>query len=288
VLNTKYKHLQWLIPPALMNIVPDSQMITDAARHEVDQIMDGDRVMIKAGGSRHDDGAGLCEFDHVFQRDETQGRFTGEQNQFTAFFEMDVGGAVNEVATGPGGDTSQGSHRTGTDHHTIGQKGTTGDARGEIFVVMINEGPLLEIGIAEYGTEGEVFTVGGLDLADDAVIGLTGGIGEELCGVEIFQIDFQAELMFENLRSRGADGEMHGASGGHQNFDQTDGINGTTGTGHGDDDIGHEGTSQSLLERYFETAGLTPVYSVAMPNVSGYQRVPSSPHSSMRSANALP
>ncbi len=288
VLNTYHNQLRRLTAPALMDFVPDSQMIADAGRHEVDQIVDGDRVMIKAGRCRHDDGAGLGEFDHVLQRNEPERRFAGEQNQFAAFFEMHVRSAVNEIATGAGSDAAQGSHRTGTDHHAIGQKRTTGDAGGEVFVVMIDQRPLFELGIAEDGTEGEVFTVCRSEFADDAVIGLTGRIGEEFAGIEVFQVDFQAEFMPENMRGRFTHGEMHGAAGGHQDFDQADSIDGAAGAGHGDDYIGHEETSQSFIERYFETAGFTPVYRVAMPNVSGYQRVPSSPHSSIRSAKAFP
>ncbi len=73
--------------------------------------------MIEAWRSRQDHRAQIRQLEHVFQVDARIGGLARHQDQLAALLEGDVGGTLDQVVAGPGGNRRQGAGGTGHHHH---------------------------------------------------------------------------------------------------------------------------------------------------------------------------
>ena len=99
----------------------------------VDEIVDGLRVVVKAGNRRGDNGAHFGQRGHIPQVPEVERAFADHQDQFTPLFQDDVGGADHEVGTDAAGDGGHGVDGAGGDDHGVGGIGSAGQAAGDIL-----------------------------------------------------------------------------------------------------------------------------------------------------------
>lgn len=75
----------------------DIQQVENFAYGEVDDVLDGFGVEVEAWIGGTDGGASKCECAHVFDVDEAQRHLAVADDQRSAFFECDHGGAGEEV-----------------------------------------------------------------------------------------------------------------------------------------------------------------------------------------------
>ena len=73
--------------------------------------------------------------------------------------------------------------------------------------------------------------------------------------IKRIQIDFQVQFLLQDFHSGRADCQMNGVAGGHQNFQQSQGIGHTTGARHGDDEILHDRYLSSGENDLYGTGG---------------------------------
>ena len=77
------------------------RMVEDAGDNKIDQVVDRLCPVIKTGHRWQDGGSGQGGFVHVLQVDQRQRCFPGYQDERTFFLEMDIRGAMDQVAAGP-------------------------------------------------------------------------------------------------------------------------------------------------------------------------------------------
>ena len=150
-------------------------------------------MVVERGDGREDDRARVgCEL-HVAEMDAIEGRFADAEDERAAFFEGDVGGALDEVLGEAGGDGGECSHGAGKDDHRVGGVAAAGDVGSDVGVGVVVDfvGGRAEELFDEAVASAEVEFFGedaegvvGDDEVDfsDARVGAEGA--EHLCGVD--------------------------------------------------------------------------------------------------------
>ena len=90
-----------LLPPPLDQRVGDSQLIADARDDEIHEVADQFHAVVEGGRGRQDHGAGFGRQLHVFDLRQRQRRLARHEDQLAALFEVDLGGAVDQVGVIP-------------------------------------------------------------------------------------------------------------------------------------------------------------------------------------------
>jgi hypothetical protein len=121
------------VSPAWHQRMAYVQLVKNARHHEIDEIFDSLRMMIKAWAGRQDHGSRPCQTQHVFEMNDRQRRFTRHQDQLAAFLDDHVGGPFDQLAGQPLGDRREGSQRARADDHGVGWVGAAGDWRKPFF-----------------------------------------------------------------------------------------------------------------------------------------------------------
>ena len=116
------------------------QLIEDAAAELAHEPFEGILPAVEGGHEGHDDGSGLTGPEHVAQMDAAQGAFPGDEDQGAALFEGHVGGAVQQVGSGTGGDAGQAAHGAGADHHAVVLPGAAGRGGSQTGRIMADVG----------------------------------------------------------------------------------------------------------------------------------------------------
>ena len=75
--------------------VRNAQLVENTRHHEINQITDLLRVVVKAGRGRQNHGAVLRELEQVFQMQGGKRRFARHNNQRAALFQRHIGGALD-------------------------------------------------------------------------------------------------------------------------------------------------------------------------------------------------
>jgi len=101
----------------------------------------GLRVVVEGWHDRVDGGAGFGGEGHVAQVDAVKRRLADAEEERTALFEGDVGGALDERGGKAVGDSGERSHGAGKDDHRVRGVGAGGDVGADVFV-----GVLLDLG----------------------------------------------------------------------------------------------------------------------------------------------
>lgn len=76
---------------------------------------------------------------HVAKMDAIERSFAHAENERTAFFEADIGGAMDEVAGETVGDRSERSHGARKDDHGAGGVASAGDGGADVGVAVLAE-----------------------------------------------------------------------------------------------------------------------------------------------------
>ncbi len=102
------------------------------AGHEVDELLHAARRAVEAGAGGQHDRAGVVQLEQVLQGRPGVGSLAGDDDQRTALFERDVGGALQQVLRQPDRDAGDRGGRGGHDDHAAwpGTSPTTGRRRG--------------------------------------------------------------------------------------------------------------------------------------------------------------
>lgn len=93
------------------------QLVQNTPAEMPHHIFQGNRPVVKCGDKRHDRRSRLGDDLHVAQMNAGERRFAGDEDQRTAFFKRDVGGAVDKVVARAAGDRRQRTHGARTDDH---------------------------------------------------------------------------------------------------------------------------------------------------------------------------
>lgn len=175
--------------------------------------------MIKAGHGGQHDGSCFRDALHIVEGDQTEWRFAGNDDQFAAFLQMDICRSMDQVLRLTGRDGGERSHGTGADHHSLGEKGTTGDAGRVVSIVMIDQSPREDLAVTEHRTGGRSRqATGSQDLQFFIVVDLVNS-GQQLLGIKIVEIKDQPQFAPHDFDGSRADSQMHRSARGHQNFD---------------------------------------------------------------------
>ena len=118
--------------PAFHEGVFDAELVADAGDDEVDEVGEGLDSVIPAGRGGQHDGAGFGDAAHVVDVGERQRCFARHEDQLAAFFQVDFGGALDEVAGGAGGDGAERGAAAGADDHAAGEERAAGHGGHEI------------------------------------------------------------------------------------------------------------------------------------------------------------
>ena len=84
----------------------DSNMIEDAGHDKIDQIVDGCRVMVKAGHGRQNRRTGSRRFMEIFKVNKRERSLARNENQRTFFLQVHIGRPMNEIPTRTGHDAA--------------------------------------------------------------------------------------------------------------------------------------------------------------------------------------
>ena len=90
-----------------------AEAVQDPRDEAVDELLDGGRAVVEAGGGGHDRGSCLGEgreVPHVYER---EGRLAGREDEGPALLEGDRPGAVDEVPDGSRGEGAGRAHVAG-------------------------------------------------------------------------------------------------------------------------------------------------------------------------------
>ena len=109
-------------------------MLQDAVDVVADHFVYALRTVVEGGGDGEDGGAGFGDGGHVADVNEVEGGFAGAEDEGAAFFEADVGGAVDEVFGEAVGDGGEGAHGAGHHQHGVDGVGAAGDGGADVFI----------------------------------------------------------------------------------------------------------------------------------------------------------
>lgn len=98
-------------------------------------------MVVEGRDDGKDGGSGIGGELHVAKVDAVEGRLADAEDERTALFEADVGGALDKVGCKAVGDGGEGSHGAGKDDHGIGGVAAAGDVGSDVGI-----GVLLEFG----------------------------------------------------------------------------------------------------------------------------------------------
>ena len=122
-----------------------SELVQDSQNGLVDDVIDHLWVTIERRHRRENHDAHARKLQHIFEVNVAQGRLAHDQDQFAAFLEHHVGGAVNEsvaMALRDGGERSDAAR---ADHHTLGHKGAAGNGRALVLRCIVVRGHLVDL-----------------------------------------------------------------------------------------------------------------------------------------------
>jgi len=92
------------------------------------------RQVVERGDGGEDNGSGVGGQLHIAQVDAIERRLTNAEDEWSAFLEADVGGALNEVRGETVCNGGERSHRAGKDDHAIGGVAAAGDVSADVTV----------------------------------------------------------------------------------------------------------------------------------------------------------
>jgi hypothetical protein len=82
-------------------------MIQYPRNHKINNFINRGGIKIKSRVCRHDGGSGMGQFEHILKMDGREWRFSNHHDQWFAFLEHDIGGAINQVVADAMCDTCQ-------------------------------------------------------------------------------------------------------------------------------------------------------------------------------------
>ena len=137
---------------------------------------------VEGRNDRENSRAGFGGKRHVAQVDAVEGCFADAEDERSAFFESDIGGAGDERVGEAEGDSSECAHGAWEDNHAVGRMAAAGDGRADIGVGVLDgfrrngtEEFFKEIGAAAdaefFGKDAEGVFAGDEVDAGDAVVG---------------------------------------------------------------------------------------------------------------------
>jgi hypothetical protein len=116
-----------------------AEVIADACDDEVCEVTDAGGFLVEPGHSGKNSGSGLTDSHHIFKLDQSEWSFAWYEDERAAFFEVYIGGALDEVRGVSAGDGGECAHGAGADDHTIGEAGAAGDGAGVICGAVLDE-----------------------------------------------------------------------------------------------------------------------------------------------------
>src|SRR3569623_515377 len=84
-------------PPRWYEILWNVEMVHDERHHEVHQVFDAARFVIKTGHSGHDGDPHARELKHVFEMYHGKRLLAHDEDQLAALLHLHVGGAFQEI-----------------------------------------------------------------------------------------------------------------------------------------------------------------------------------------------
>src|SRR5579884_774340 len=129
--------MRLLLAPARQQMVFDAQLIADSANDEIDGVLQRLRADIEGRHGRQHHGTGLCTRGQIAELNKMQRRLARHQNEWTAFFQVNVGGAMDEVLRQTMSDGGRRTHAARTNDHACRQERATSDASLEVHEMMI-------------------------------------------------------------------------------------------------------------------------------------------------------
>jgi len=179
--------------PLLHQVLFDAEGLEDSGDDGVGEFFDGLGFVVPGGGGGEDSGAGFGEGGEVAEHDDVHRHLAGDENEVSALFQADVGGAGEEVVADAVGDAAGAAHATGDDDHAVVAEGA-GGGRGEVVfgvqefdLRVVLAKPVLGREILPFGSDAE-FSGSDLDglLAEDQIdlIPVLGGLDEEALGID--------------------------------------------------------------------------------------------------------
>jgi hypothetical protein len=89
------------LSPTLKQLVLDAELIADPTYDEVNHILNTLGPGVKRWHRGENDRAGFDTGRQIAELNDVQGGLAGDENELAAFFQMDIGGTVDEVLRCP-------------------------------------------------------------------------------------------------------------------------------------------------------------------------------------------
>ena len=114
-------------------------MLEDASYVVLRDVVDGLRVVVEGWDDGVDGRAGFGGRGHVADVDEVQRGFADTEDEWAAFLEADIGGALDEVLGDAVSDAGEGSHGAGQDDHAVAWIRAAGDGCAYVLVGQLHD-----------------------------------------------------------------------------------------------------------------------------------------------------